>query len=140
MPIQIIVSEGLLSETDAQALHSQISQLFLDVHEISNNPFMIPNVVGEVVFMNPHLTFSGKQVGPVAIVELRVPSFTFTTQAQKDQFVAQATDIVFNACNGKLPRKSIWVNAVYAVDGLWGIEGKAYSNTELGEAIQQAAG
>jgi len=27
----------------------------------------------------------------------------------------------------------------YAVDGAWGIGGKAYSNAEIGEAIQQGA-
>ena len=41
-----------------------------------------------------------------------------------------------------LPRlhdgERIFVNMVYAVDGLWGIGGKAYTNAELGEAVSQA--
>lgn len=140
MPVQIILSEGLISKEVAQTMHHEVSNALLEVHELSNNPFMTPNVIGEVVFVDKDLTFSGGEVCPLAIVELRVPSFTFGTQSQKDQFVRKATDIVFNACEGKLPRNSIWVNAVYAVDGLWGIGGKAYTNEALAEAITRSAG
>ena len=139
MPIQIIMTEGLTSKDAAQKMHRQVGQAFLDNHQISNNQFMLPNIVGEVVFMDPDITFSGLKASPIAVVELRVPSFTFGTQEQKDNFVQEATNIVFDATNGKLPKESIWVNAVYAVDGLWGIAGKAYTNDQRGVAIQQAS-
>ncbi|MGR6873125.1 4-oxalocrotonate tautomerase [Pseudomonas sp. HK3] len=139
MPIQIIMTEGLIEKTEAHKLHSDVSQAFLDAHEISDNAFMLPNVIGEVVFVEEGLTFSGKRINPIAIVELRVPSFTFGTQRQKDGFVEVVTDIVLDATAGKLAKTSIWVNAVYAVDGLWGIAGKAYTNDELRQGIQQAA-
>jgi hypothetical protein len=32
------------------------------------------------------------------------------------------------------------VNVTYAVDGTWGIAGKAYTNDDLGSAIAGAAG
>ena len=139
MPIQIIMTEGLTSKADAQKMHTQVGQAFLDNHQISNNQFMLPNIIGEVVFMDPDITFSGLKASPIAVVELRVPSFTFGTQEQKDSFVQKATDIILDATNGKLPKESIWVNAVYAVDGLWGIAGKAYTNEQLGAAIQHAS-
>ena len=138
MPIQVILTEGLISEDDAQTLHQKIGQALLDHHQISNNAFMLPNIVGEVVFMKRSLTFAGLKNKPIAVVELRVPSFTFTTQAQRDSFVAEVTSLVLTAADGKLDKTSVWVNAVYAVDGLWGIGGKAYTNEQLGEAIQQA--
>lgn len=138
MPIQIIVTDGLLSKSAAQQAHADIAQAFLDIHQISDNRFMLPNVVGEVVFVERGLTFSGKQLNALAIIELRVPSFTFGTQQQKDLFVQQATNIMLRATEGKLPKEFVWVNAVYAVDGLWGIAGKAYSNVELEQAIQAA--
>lgn len=140
MPIQIIMTQGLTSKDTAQKVHAEISQLFLDVHQISDNSFMLPNIIGEVLFVEEGLTFSGKQIDAIAIVELRVPSFTFGTQEQKDEFVQRATDIVLLATNDRLSRENIWVNAVYAVDGLWGIAGKAYSNKALEQAIQAAAG
>ena len=139
MPIQILISDGLVTKSAAQRMHADIAQLFLDTHEISDNRFMLPNIIGEVVFIAKDLSFAGKQCQQVAVVELRVPSFTFSTQEQKDRFVRDATEIVYQASDGKLSKRQIWVNAVYAVDGPWGIEGKAYSNAELGQAIQEAA-
>lgn len=139
MPIQIIISEGLLSKESAQSLHQDIGQVFLDTHELGKNAFMIPNVIGEVVFIDKELTFAGLKVSELAIIELRVPSFTFGSQEQKDSFVAKSTEIVFKYTKGSLPKERIWVNAVYAVDGLWGIAGKAYSNEQLGELLMQAS-
>jgi len=139
MPVQIIMTEGLISKETAQKLHKDVGEVFLDVHGISGNTFMLPNVIGEVIFVDKDLTFSGGEVKNIAIVELRVPSFTFGEQEQKDTFVTRVTDIVLKATDGKLPIENIWVNAVYAVEGIWGIAGKAYTNEELGEAIGKAA-
>ena len=139
MPVQIILTEGLLSKTNAQQLHHDVTEIFLDLHDLEGNSFMTPNVIGEVIFAEKGLTFSNKQVSDLAIVELRVPSFAFATREQKEQFVARVTDTVESAAGGKLPRNQIWVNAVYAVDGLWGIAGKAYTIEELSESIGKAA-
>jgi phenylpyruvate tautomerase PptA (4-oxalocrotonate tautomerase family) len=73
------------------------------------------------------------------VVELKVPSFALPSAAQKAGFVKEATDIVFNAAEGHHPRERIFVNMVYAVDGLWGIGGKAYTNAELGDAVNRAS-
>ncbi|MCG7534440.1 hypothetical protein [Pseudoalteromonas sp. OOF1S-7] len=138
MPIQIIMSEGLVSKRSAQVLHQQLGQAFLDNHEISDNRFMLPNIVGEVVFIDSELTFSGLAVSPLAIVELRVPAFTFATEVQKERFVSEATELVLSHTQGKLSKESIWVNAVYTVDGMWGIAGQAYTNAQLEQAIVNA--
>lgn len=139
MPIQIIASKDVLTISRAQDVHKKISQLFLDVHEISGNTFMAPNIIGEVLFVDNDLTFAGKASSPVVIVELKVPSFTFQTEKQKILFVEKATDIVLSACEGNLSKENIWINAVYTVDGLWGIAGKAYTNNQLGNAIEHGA-
>lgn len=139
MPVQIIMTEGLISKETAQKIHSEVGETFLDVHGLSGNTFMTPNIIGEVVFVEKGLTFSGNEVKDIAIVELRVPAFAFGEQEQKTQFVERVTDIVLKATDGKLPIENIWVNAVYAVDGIWGIGGKNYTNEQLGEAIGTAA-
>lgn len=139
MPVQIILTEGLVSKKDAQQLHHDVADIFLDLHDLDGNAFMTPNIIGEVIFVEQGLTFSNKQVSDLAIVELRVPSFALNTQEQKDQFVERVTETVKKAAGGKLTNEQIWVNAVYAVDGLWGIGGKAYTIEELGESISKAA-
>jgi len=139
MPIQIIMTEGLISKKTAQQMHHDVGEAFLDLHDLNGNAFMTPNVIGEVVFVEQGLTFANLQVTDIAIVELRVPSFALNTESQKKQFVARATDIVKQAAGGKLTNEQIWVNAVYAVDGIWGIGGKTYTIEELGKAIGEAA-
>lgn len=139
MPVQIIMTEGLVTKEKAQEIHHAVTEVFLQLHQMSENAFMVPNVIGEVVFVEKGLTFAGKEVKDIAIVELRVPSFAFGTQEQKTAFVERVTDIVLKATDNKLPIDQIWVNAVYAVDGLWGIAGRAYTNEDLGNAISEAA-
>jgi hypothetical protein len=51
---------------------------------------------------------------------------------------AQATEIIHEASGGKHPKEFIWVNVTHAVDGAWGIAGKAYTNAELGAAVSHA--
>lgn len=139
MPIQIIMTDRLMNQESARRLHKEICQSLLAAHNISDNRFMMPNVVGEVVFVDPAQTFAGLENSSLAIVELKLPSFTFATQDQRDQFVHRVTELVLKYTDGKLPREKIWVNAVYAVDGFWGIAGKAYTNEQLLTSIQQAS-
>jgi len=135
MPLQIIISEELVSIENAQKMHNGITAAFLKVHNLSGNEFMTPNAIGEVTLVPKGLSFSGGGASEIAIVELKTPSFCFESTEQKELFIDEATQIVFDNCNGKLPKSNIWVNLVFAVDGMWGIGGKAYSNDDLGNAI-----
>lgn len=138
MPVQIIATEGVIARHRAAELHCEIVELFLSVHGLSGNRFMQPNVIGEVVFVDPDLSFANKASAKIVVVELRVPSFAFPDQQIKNEFVAQATRLVIAAAEGRLAAEQVWVNAVFAVDGLWGIGGKAYSNDQLLEEISAA--
>ncbi len=131
MPVGLTITEGLMTVEVAQKLHSVISEIFLDVHQLAGNGFMVPNVIGEVIFVPKGLTFAGGKPEDIAIMELKAPSFALESDQQKSQFVADVTQAIFVACEGRLSKDRIWVNAVYAVDGIWGIAGKAYSNAEL---------
>jgi phenylpyruvate tautomerase PptA (4-oxalocrotonate tautomerase family) len=74
------------------------------------------------------------------VVEVKVPSVTFQGRAAQEGFVAKVTDIVDELKAGEHPRARTFVNVTYAVDGTWGIAGKAYTNDDLGSAIAGAAG
>ena len=139
MPIEVIMTEGLVSKEDAQKMHKEIAKTFLAKHNLTGNTFMTQNVIGEVTFAERGLTFSNLEPCDIAIVELRAPAFALESKEQKEQFVSEVTQIVLRATAGKLPIEQIWVNMVYAVDGLWGIGGKAYTNADLGAAIGAAA-
>jgi hypothetical protein len=105
---------------------------------LAGNKFLTPNVIGHVQVIPAGSTFSGLKPTPVAIVEWLTPSFAFEKSEVQNAYVKEATDIVFKACDGKQPREHIWVNLKYAVDGMWGIGGKAFTNAQLGAAVAAA--
>jgi hypothetical protein len=138
MPIAIFITEDIITHATAQKLHREIGEIFLAQHNLTDNSFMTPNIIGEVIFVPKGLSFAGLKPADMAIVELRMPSFALESKEQKEAFVTQTTNAVKNAVGDALPIENIWVNAVYAVDGIWGIAGKTYTNEQLIHAISQA--
>lgn len=138
MPLTLIITEGVLPKSRHQATIARLSDAFLTLHGLAGNTFMTPNVIGHISELPVGTTYAGMQPMPVAIVEWLTPSFAFNTRELQQAYVAQATDILFEACDGKQARDNIWVNLKFAVDGMWGIAGRAYTNAELGEAIAKA--
>ena len=139
MPIQIIVPEGALSATAEAEAFRKLTDLLLRLHGLTGNKFLTPNVVGEVTVASKGRTFSGGKPADIAIFELKVPSFVLPTQELKDAWILEGTAIIEEATAGRIKRENIYANVSYAVDGGWGIGGKAYSNSELGSAVASAA-
>lgn len=138
MPLTLIVTEGVLPKDREQATIARLSEAFLKLHGLTGNKYLIPNVIGHVQVVPVGSTFSGLQATSVAIVEWLTPSFAFATREIQKAYVAEATEIVYEACDGEHPRERIWVNVKHAVDGAWGIAGEAYSNAELGALVSQS--
>lgn len=139
MPITVYATEGVLpSEAIEQQVFAELTASFLKQHKLTGNKFLTPNVIGEVTTIPKGKSFSGGKPNNIVIVELKVPSFALASPKQKQGFVAEATEIVANATGGRHPKERIFVNMVYAIDGLWGIAGKAYTNADLTDAVSRA--
>ncbi len=136
MPIQIIATEGIFDEHAEKALFAATTESFLRHHNLVGNKFMTPNVIGEICIVPKGRTFAGGRPDDIVIIELKVPAFALEATEQKQSFVQEVTEAALNAAKGKLLRERVYVNMVYAVDGLWGIGGKAFTNSELGKAIE----
>ena len=137
MPITIQATEGVFPPQAERRLFADVTDAFLKLHNLSGNKFLTPNVIGEINILEKGRSFAGGKPDNIVIVELKVPSFVLGTLEQKQGFVAETTDLVIKASGGKQPRDRVYVNMVYAVDGLWGIAGKTYTNAELGEAVSR---
>ena len=135
MPITVQATAGVLTTPAQQELFAQLTDLFLELHGLSGNGFMTPNVIGEVSEIPPGRSFAGGKPAAIVIVELKVPAFALASPGQKEAFITRATDLVHRASGGRQPRERIWVNMVYTVDGLWGIGGRAYTNEQLTAAV-----
>jgi phenylpyruvate tautomerase PptA (4-oxalocrotonate tautomerase family) len=138
MPLTLIVTEGLIPAGMQRQVVARLSESFLRLHGLAGNRFVTPNVIGHVQAIPAGSTFSGLEPTPVAIVEWLTPSFAFATPEIRAAYIREATDIVQEACGPDHPRENVWVNMRYAIDGGWGIGGRAFSNAELGEAAAHA--
>lgn len=140
MPISIQLSQGLLTPAGEREVFSRVADALLQVHGLSGNTFMTPAVIGHVDIYPEEHSYAGGKPQSLAVIEVKVPSVTFPDQSVKDNFVKAATDIIDELKAGKHPRARTFVNVTYAVEGAWGIAGKAYTNADLGMAIGAAAG
>jgi len=138
MPLTLLITEGVLPKDREQDTVARLSEAFLRLHGLAGNRFLTPNVIGHVQVLAAGSSYSGLKAAPVAIVEWLTPSFAFATREIQTAYVAEATEIIHEASGRRHPRESIWVNLKHAVDGMWGIGGKAYTNAELGELVAQA--
>lgn len=106
-------------------------------HGLSENKVMTPNVVGSIHVLPQKHTWSGLAETAVMFIEWKVPSFAFTDRTVQTGYVAEATQLAFEAAAGRLPKERIWCNVVHAVDGAWGIAGEALSNAQLGQRVSE---
>lgn len=135
MPLTLTYSEGVIPEAAVPQVVSKLTDSMLKWHGLTGNKVMTPTVTGQVHVMPKGTTFTGGKELAGAWVEWKTPSFAFSTREIQLGHIEDATNIIYEAAGGKLPKNQIWVNVVHAVDGAWGIAGKAMTNAELGVAI-----
>lgn len=140
MPITVFATEGVFNESQQQDVFASLTNAFLRLHNLSGNKFLTPNVVGEVNVIPKGRSYSGGRPADIVIVELKVPSFALATTEQKQAWITESTGIVLAAAGGRVSREHVYANMVYAVDGLWGIGGRAYTNKDLTDAVALATG
>lgn len=135
MPIAIQLSPGLLTNEGQRSVFSRIAAILLEVHGLEGNKFMTPNVVGHVTVLPEGASYAEGTAQSLALIEVKVPAITFPNADVQRAFVSRVTDVIDELKAGHHPRSRTFVSVTYAVDGTWGIGGKAYTNAELGTAI-----
>lgn len=139
MPISVQVTKGLLTARGERDVLPRVAEALLRVHGLTGNTFMTPNVIGHLLVSQESESYVGGGYQSLAVIEVKVPAATFPHAEVKQAFIGEVTDIIDELKAGAHPRERTFVNVTYAVDGAWGIGGKAYTNEELGAAIQAAA-
>jgi phenylpyruvate tautomerase PptA (4-oxalocrotonate tautomerase family) len=135
MPITIQLTPGLLTPEGQRTVFSKIAEVLLDVHGLKGNPFMTQHIIGHVTTMPEGTSYADGKPQSLAVVEVKVPSTTFPNRDVQQAFVERVTQVIDELKAGTHPRTRTYVNVTYAVDGAWGIGGKAYTNADLGAAI-----
>lgn len=137
MPLTLTFSKGVIPDTAVKQVVEKLTDSMLKWHGLTGNKVMKPTVTGQVHVMPKGATFTGGQELSGAWVEWKTPAFAFSTREIQLGYIEDATNIIYEASGGKLPKNQIWVNVVHAVDGAWGVAGKAMTNAELGLAISK---
>lgn len=140
MPITIQLSPGLLTKEGERTVFARIADALLEVHGLGDNAFMRDNVLGHVEVFPEGASYAGGMRQSLAVVEVKVPSVTFSTSEIRETFVKRVTDIIDELKAGSHPRSRTYVNVTHAVEGTWGIAGKAYTNADLAAAIRGTIG
>jgi len=138
MPLTLTVTEGVLPKGTEKATFAKLSDAMLKWHGLSGNTVLTPNIVGSIHVLPKESTFSGSAAASVVFIEWKVPSFAFANREVQEGYIAEATNIVHADSGGTHPVERIWINVVHAVDGAWGIAGRALTNAQLGEAVSSA--
>lgn len=135
MPVTLTIPEGFLSQPGQAQLFAALTDAVLDVSGLTGNPFMSANIFGTINVLPAERVLVGGAPESAVFVELKLPSLALATTEEKRAFIKTATDLVEQACEGRLPRERIWVNIVYAPEGAWGIAGRAYTSADFIAAI-----
>ncbi len=135
MPLTLTLTEGVLPAGSEKIAFARLSDAMLKWHGLSGNAAMTPNIVGSVQLLTAAQTFSGSKPAAVVFIEWKVPSFAFANREVQLGYCEEATSIIHEMSGGKQPKEQIWFNVVHAVDGAWGIAGKAMTNAQLAQAV-----
>jgi hypothetical protein len=135
MPLQLILTEGVLPEGQEKVAFVRLSEAMLKWHGLTGNQVMTPNVIGETHVLPKNRTFSGMCEAPIAVIEWKVPSFAFASRDIQIGYFEEATSIIHEMSGGKQPRDRIFINVVHTVDGAWNFNGRAMTNSEIGEQV-----
>ena len=137
MPITVTLTEGVVPKVQQNQVVKEITNSFLEHHNLGGNSVMTPNVTAQLHIQTIGETFSGGEPVSGAWVEIKVPSFALADREVQKGFFADVTEIVHKLSGGQLPKKQIWTNVLHTVDGTWNMDGVAMTNEELGEAISR---
>src|SRR3954469_25344311 len=73
MPIAIQLSPGLLTPEGQRTVFSRIAAILLDVHGLTGNQFMTPNVIGHVTVLPEGSSYAEGKPQSLAVIEVKVP-------------------------------------------------------------------
>ena len=137
MPLALNYTEGVLTQEAGRLAGQKITDAFLKWHGLTGNAVMTPNVTMQIQALPRGGALSGGAPVDGAWLECKTPSFALADRDVQIGFFQEATDIIADAAEGRLPRNRIYSNLVHTVDGSWNLDGEAMTNAQLAERISK---
>jgi hypothetical protein len=137
MPLTLTLTKGVLPKGTEKVAFARLSEAMLKWHGLTGNKVITPNIVGSIHVLGQDQTFTGMKETPIAFIEWKVPTFSFSTREIQLGYFEEATSIIHELSGGKQPKDKIFINVVHAVDGAWNMDGKAMTNMEMDALVSK---
>ena len=139
MPITVTAPRGVLTAAGEREILPRLTRDLAAASEMSDNEAFIAVIGGTVHVLEPERVYGGGANRPLVMVELKLPNIGLGSLEQRAAFVAAATETVEQLTVAGHRREDTWINVLNALDGGWGIAGRAYTGQELIETLTGAA-
>lgn len=138
MPITIQVPEGVFTPQAEDELAAHLTDAILSINGASDNPLARRHLIIAISHVPSARLYAAGKPEQFVNVALRVPTFSLNTAEKRIAFVTTMTDAIQKAAMGRLERDRIYINMLYG-DGFWGVGGKAYTDEELQQELENAS-
>jgi phenylpyruvate tautomerase PptA (4-oxalocrotonate tautomerase family) len=132
--IDIVAPEGMFPADAEAKLLERATTVLTDFEKVTKIPYAVANTGAFLHVLPKGRVAAGGKAANVVRVQLLTPAGALK-QEQRIGIAAGITDAVAELAADKGIRERTWVLFHEAVDGGWGIAGKAYTNTELTAAV-----
>ncbi|MEU6585231.1 hypothetical protein [Nocardia sp. NPDC046763] len=139
MPITVTAPRGVLTARGEREILPALTAALAEVSGGAGNDFFTGIIGGSVHLLPPEDIYAGGENQPIVMVELKLPNIGLPDPDARAAFITAATDIVAGLTAAGHRREDIWVNILNALDGAWGIGGRAYTGEALIAAVTAAA-
>ena len=133
--IDIVAAEGTFPESNEAPLLARATQCLLEWEKTAKIPIAIANTGSFLNVLPASRVAAGGKATQVVRVQILTPAQALT-QEQRTGIAAGITDLVAELASDPTVRERTWVLFHEAVDGGWGIAGRAYTNAALGDAVR----
>jgi phenylpyruvate tautomerase PptA (4-oxalocrotonate tautomerase family) len=129
MPLDLYVPKGSLAPEKRATLASALTESLLKWTDASDDDAIRANVSVWVHELPADAVNAGGRPAKVARLDIKVPTVALTTQERRQGVIADASTIVQQAA--AVPFERVWVIVSHAIDGGWGIDGRAFSEDDF---------
>jgi len=132
--IDIVAHEGAFPETSEASLLERSTQSLLKWEKTAGIPLAVANTAAYLHVLPGNRVTAGGKADRVVRVQIITPVGSLK-QEQRAGITAEITKIVAELAGAPGLGERTWVLFHEAVDGGWGIAGRAYTNADLRDAV-----
>jgi len=129
MPLDLYVPKDSLARDKRATLASDLTESLLKWTDASDDDTIRANVSVWLHELPADGVNAGGHPAHVARLDIKVPTVALSTQERRQGVIADATAIVQRAATA--PFERVWVIVSHAIDGGWGIDGRAFSEDDF---------